>query len=100
MKLKSYALGLLGVHVIAYAAFLYVTYSIYEGGREFVSSDIFSWLFAIVLPVMASLIVWLIMLLLSREKAMRSFYGSIAVFSVIGAAINSFAAYLAWWSAT
>jgi len=100
MRSKQYASGLFGVHSIAYATFLYVTYYVYEGGREFVASDILTWVSSVMLPVVISLIPWSIMLLLKRDKAAPGFYWSVAVFSAVGAAISSLAAYLAWWSTT
>lgn len=100
MRSKSYACRLFGVHSIAYAAFLYVSYNFYEGGRRFIVSDVFTWSSSLVMPVLISLIPWAIIFLLKRDEAERGFYWSVAIFSMVGAAVSSLAAYLAWWATT
>ena len=100
MRSRSSAYALFGIHCVAYAVFLYVDYSFYEGGRDFVLSDTLVWGFSLILPLLISLIPWSMILLFKRDGAKKWLYWSVAVLSAVGVVISSLAAYLAWWSTT
>lgn len=87
-------------YFVSYVVMLYISYNFYKGGRDFSSSDLTGVFMYLLAPFGIAAVIALLIRIFRPEAATKMFYTSLTWLSIVGGAINSFAAYLAWWSTT